>query len=59
MEPMLSFSVSVGFLAIDPAISLHRACNSFTLPSCYLVNLWVDVPAVPTHFFVNLLLRAS
>ena len=60
-EPMFFFLVFVDLLAIDPTISLHRACYGFTLPftSCYPVNLWADIPTVPTHFFVNLSLRAS
>ena len=54
-------SVLVGLLVIGPVISLHHAYYSFTLSftSCYTVNLWADVLAVPTHFFVNPLLRAS
>ena len=60
-EPMFSSLASMGLLAIDPTISLYRTCYSFTFPftSYYLVNLWVDVFAVPAHFFSNLLLRAS
>ena len=53
--------MTVGLLATDPTISLHRACynfNSFFI-SCYPIGLWADTPAVPTHFFINLLLRAS
>ena len=51
-------SVSVGLLAIGPTISLHHAYYSLTLPFtlCYIMNLWTDVLAVPTHFFVNPLL---
>ena len=61
VEPMLSFSVLVSFLANDPAISLHHAYYNFTLlfTSCYPMNLWANVPAVLAHFFVNPLLRAS
>ena len=51
----------MGLLAIDPAISLRRPYYDFASPfiSCYLVGLQADSLAVPTHFFVNLLLRAS
>ena len=61
IEPMFSFSMSVGLLAIDHAISLHHTRYNFTFPftSGYLVDLWVDIPAVLAHFFVNILLRAS
>ena len=58
---IIFFSMTVGLLATDPTISLHRACynfNSFFI-SCYPIGLWADTPAVPTHFFINLLLRAS
>ena len=60
-EPMFSFFVSVGFLAIEPTISLYHVCYSFTSPfiSCYSVGLQADAPTVPAHFFINLLLRAS
>ena len=58
---MLSFLVSMGLLAIDLAISLHRAYYDFASPfiSCYPMGLQADSLAVPTHFFINLLLRAS
>ena len=56
-ESVFFFLAFVGLSTIDLAIPLHRACYNFT--SCYLVNLWGDVPTVPTHFFVNVLLRAS
>ena len=60
-EPMLSFPMTMGLLTVDPAISLHHACYSFTtlFISGYLVGLWVDAPAMLAHFFINLLLRAS
>ena len=55
------FPVSVGLLAVDPAISLHRACDSFTslFISYYPVGLRADAPAMSAHFFINLLLRVS
>ena len=56
-KPMLLFFLlSVGLLAIDPVVSLNRVCYNFTFlfTLCYLVRLWADVPAVPTHSFVNL-----
>ena len=58
---MFSFSISIGLLAIEPAISLHRACYSFTsfFISCYPMGLQANAPAAPTHFFIHLLLRAS
>ena len=61
VEPMFSFSITVGLLATDSAISLHRAYYSFTSPfiSCYPMGLWADVLVVPAHFFINLLLRVS
>ena len=62
VEPMFFFLVFVGLLTIDSAISLHRACYSFTsffFISCYPMGLRADVPAVPAHFFINLLLKAS
>ena len=60
-EPMFSFSMFMGLLAIKPAISLHHVCHSFTSPfiSCYSVGLQAGAPTVPAHFFINLLLRAS
>ena len=61
IKPMFSFSMTKGLLATDSTISLHRAYYSFTSPfiSCYPMGLRADVPVVPTHFFINLLLRAS
>ena len=61
IKPMLSFSMTMGLLATDSVISLHRAYYSFTSPfiSCYPMGLRVDVPVVPAHFFISLLLRAS
>ena len=61
IESILSFSMTVGLLATDPAISLHRVCYNFTsfFISYYLVGLRADAPVVPTHFFINLLLRTS
>ena len=61
VEPMFSFSMTMGLLAINSAIPLHHACYSITFlfNSCYPVDLQADVPIVPTHFFINLLLRAS
>ena len=58
---MFSFSISIGLLAIEPAISLHRACYSFTsfFISCYPMGLQANAPAAPTHFFIHLLLKAS
>ena len=56
---MFSFSISIGLL--EPAISLHRACYSFTsfFISCYPMGLQANAPTAPTHFFIHLLLRAS
>ena len=53
--------MTVSLLATDYTISLHRACYNFTslFISCYPMGLWVDTPAVPAHFFINLLLKAS
>ena len=61
IKPMFSFSMTIGLLATDSAISLHRAYYSFTSPfiSCYPMGLRADVLVVPVHFFINLLLRAS
>ena len=61
IEPMLSFSMTMGLLVTNPTISLHRACYSFTSPfiSCYPMGLRADTFAVTAHFFINLLLRAS
>ena len=58
---MFSFFVSVGLLAIEPAISLHRTCYNFISPfiSCYLMGLQADAPTMPAHFFIHLLLRTS
>ena len=58
---MFSFSISIGLLAIEPAISLHRACYSFTsfFISCYPMGLQANAPTAPTHFFIHLLLKAS
>ena len=58
---MLSFPMTVGLLTANPAISLHHAYYSFIslFISCYLVGLWANALAVPAHFFINLLLRAS
>ena len=60
-SPCFFFLVSVGLLAIDPAISLHRTCYSFTslFISCYPVGLRANAPTVPAHFFINFLLIAS
>ena len=60
-KPMLFFSMIVGCLAINPAISLHCVYYSFTFLfiSYYPVAFRVDVPAASTHFFINFLLRAS
>ena len=38
-EPMFSFLAFVGLSAVDPTISLHRACYSFTFP-LLCVTLW-------------------
>ena len=58
-KPMFSFSMSMGFLVIDPVISLCRACYSFTFPfiACYSVGLRTNAPVVLAYFFINLLLR--
>ena len=60
-SPCFFFLVSVCLLAIDLAISLYRACYSFSslLISCYPVDLRAYAPTMPAHFFINLLLRAS
>ena len=60
-ELMSSFSMSVGFFVIDLVILLCHACCSFTSPfiACYPMGLWTDAPAVPAHFFINLLLRTT
>ena len=57
-ELIISFSMTVSLLATDYTISLHHACYNFTslFISCYPMGLWVDTPAIPTHFFINLLL---
>ena len=51
----------VGLLAVDPAIPLHCACYSITFPFYFLLpmSLRADAPTVPTHFFINILLKAS
>ena len=61
VELIISFSMTVSLLATDYTILLHRACYNFTslFISCYPMGLWVDTPAVPAHFFINLLLKAS
>ena len=58
---MSSFSMSMGFFVIDLAISLCCACCSFTSPfiACYPMDLRTDAPAVPAHFFFNLLLKTT
>ena len=55
------FPVSVGLLAVNPAISLHCACYSFTslFISYYPMGLRADALVMPAHFFINLLLKAS
>ena len=61
VKPIITFSMTVGLLATDPTISLHVAYYNFIsiFISYYPVGLWADTPTVPTHFFINLLLRAS
>ena len=53
--------MSVGLLAVDPAIPLHYACYSITFPFYFLlpISLRADAPTVPAHFFINILLKAS
>jgi len=53
--------MTVGLLATNPALSLHHVCYNFTslFISYYAMGLRVDVPVVPAHFFINLLLRVS
>ena len=60
-KPMLSFPMTVGLLTVDPAVLLHHACYSFTslFISGYPVGLRANAPAMPTHFFINLLPSAS
>ena len=60
-KPMLSFSMTMGLLATDLAISFYRAYYSFTslFISCYLVGLRADAPAMLAHFFISFLVKAS
>ena len=53
--------MSVALLAVDPAIPLHCVCYSITFPFYFLLpmSLRADAPAVPAHFFINILLKAS
>ena len=52
VEPIFFFLVFMGLLAIDPAISLYRACYSFTSLFLFLATPWAYelmlLPCQPT-----------
>ena len=61
VEPCFSFLCS--WASWQLILPYHFIVPAIALPlffiSCYPVGLRVDAPAVPAHFFINLLLKAS